>query len=406
MQNMFTAAEARNAGIDGHRISSANTCCLIRPAYGVYEVVTECPVPAHSWVRVWIDRPDLIDRRRRLGVDAQFDNNLLRARMIGVLAHMRSRAVGDAVSHRTAALLHGFPRTSTPQCVEVTHVSKAKSLKENEQLRVRRAAAAASPSAEATTSSHGSSTPLVGPVDRIGRPTRRSPVTPPLQLRRHKRPLPADHVEEFVFHHGEHFVRPGFRITTAARTATDIMMSGDPVEALMVADAYLAHDRHHPYAVLSVPTRRTQTAYVIEERRGELLSVFEALPRGPGSARFRQTLAWATGLAGSPLESHAAYVLHVLGIDFEQQVELFDRAGMFIGRTDFFLRDYGLALEVDGRSTYIRTDGTVDPDKVEAEKARNDAFVRAGYRTLRVGWSHVRQPHRLRAALRDMGVVV
>lgn len=79
-----------------------------------------------------------------------------------------------------------------------------------------------------------------------------------------------------------------------------------------------------------------------------VLAACEGMGGRPGVALLRSVCAEVDPLFESVLEEEAKPVLLAAGLaDLEQQVEL-SLAGTFLGRVDFFVRELGLAIEIDG----------------------------------------------------------
>lgn len=113
---------------------------------------------------------------------------------------------------------------------------------------------------------------------------------------------------------------------------------------------------------------------------GEVETLRERLRGARGSRRALEVLALASPLIESPLESLTHLALHDSGFpEPEPQTWLLGADGKRY-RVDFFWPQYGLVLEADGRGKY-------QDDQLWAEKRRELALTRAGYRVVRVRWA-------------------
>ncbi|HRW17335.1 MAG TPA: type IV toxin-antitoxin system AbiEi family antitoxin domain-containing protein [Dermatophilaceae bacterium] len=111
-------------------------------------------------------------------------------------------------------------------------------------------------------------------------------------------------------------------------------------------------------------------------RRGE---------RGP----FRLVAELASSLSESPGESWTKLVLHGLGYQPEQQVEIRTSTGQQAGRVDFLIRELRLIVEFDGRVKY---EGAAGAAALVAEKQREDRLRALGFRIVRLVWADLADP--------------
>lgn len=95
--------------------------------------------------------------------------------------------------------------------------------------------------------------------------------------------------------------------------------------------------------------------------------------------------------AESPGESRSRLLLLNLGYDPRSQVVVRDPAGNFIGRVDFLLRGTRVVVEFDGLSKYASA------EELAAEKRRELRLRSAGYTVVRLLWSDLDRPARVRA---------
>ncbi|MGV1009362.1 MAG: hypothetical protein ACOYBY_12235 [Dermatophilaceae bacterium] len=104
-------------------------------------------------------------------------------------------------------------------------------------------------------------------------------------------------------------------------------------------------------------------------------------------------VALADGLSESAGESWCRLVFAGLGlVQPEQQVEIRDDLGRFVARVDFLFRELNLVVEFDGALTYAGADGR---EALIAEKRREDALRRLGYRVVRLTWADLHDPERV-----------
>lgn len=99
--------------------------------------------------------------------------------------------------------------------------------------------------------------------------------------------------------------------------------------------------------------------------------------------------ALASSFSESAGESWTKLVLHGLGLNAEQQVEIRDRSGGFVGRVDFLLRHERVVVEFDGVTKYGGADGR---EALVREKRREDRLRAMGYHVVRLTWADLRQP--------------
>ncbi|MGO4599444.1 type IV toxin-antitoxin system AbiEi family antitoxin domain-containing protein [Terrabacter sp. 2RAF25] len=123
----------------------------------------------------------------------------------------------------------------------------------------------------------------------------------------------------------------------------------------------------------------------------QLTRALDGLAGHPGMAAIRAALGHADGRHESPGETRTAYVLRCLGFDLEPQVELVAEGRRY--RADFRVRGTRVLVEFDGAVKYV------DRAALFAEKQREDALRRAGWIVVRVVWSDLGEPGRLRRRL-------
>jgi hypothetical protein len=107
----------------------------------------------------------------------------------------------------------------------------------------------------------------------------------------------------------------------------------------------------------------------------------------------------ADGSSESPGESWARLVFAGLALPVpELQVEIRDGGGRLVGRVDLLFRRQGLIVEFDGRVKYEGADGR---DALFREKRREDALRARGYQVLRLTWSDLHDPARVRSLVSE-----
>ncbi|MBW0116584.1 hypothetical protein [Pseudonocardia abyssalis] len=180
-------------------------------------------------------------------------------------------------------------------------------------------------------------------------------------VHRHVSPL----VEEEVT------VVDGLRVTTPARTVTDVARTVPFEQAVVVADAALA----------MLPLDRP--ALLAAQTRAEL---WRGAPQALRAIRF------ADGGAGSPGESRSRVAMHRAGLPPPVlQYEIRTGDGAVVGRVDFAWPQLRTVGEFDGRIKYGRL---LDPgrsvgDVLFEEKVREDAIRACGWRMARWIWRDI-----------------
>ncbi|WP_143553887.1 hypothetical protein [Serinicoccus sp. CNJ-927] len=103
----------------------------------------------------------------------------------------------------------------------------------------------------------------------------------------------------------------------------------------------------------------------------------------------------ADGSRESAGESRTAWLLHLLDIEVECQVEIYGPAGWLVARSDFRIKGTNVLLEFDGRVKYD------DRDVLMAEKVREDRLRELGYEVVRLTWADLATPGLVRAKIRQ-----
>lgn len=160
----------------------------------------------------------------------------------------------------------------------------------------------------------------------------------------------------------------GVAVTSAVRTAADLLRALPFEQAVVVADSAL-----HRGAV---------TVAGID-------AALAGAPRRHGTAAARRALVFADGRSESVGESRSRVRIHLAGIPApDLQVRVVDAEGRELGRTDFGWREHGVVGEFDGRVKFGRLlrPGQDAGDAVFAEKVREDAIRDCGTRMVRWIW--------------------
>ncbi len=152
----------------------------------------------------------------------------------------------------------------------------------------------------------------------------------------------------------ETVIRRGYQTTSVVRTLADLGRRLPLVEAVAAVDMAL-HKR-----LLEADDLRSWAC---------------AHPRYPGIGRLRRTIELAEPATESVMETRLRLLLVIARLPRPQaQVSLYDEAGHFLGRPDFYYPLHRLALEYDG--AYHR-------ENLTGDNRRQNRLVDAGYRLLR-----------------------
>lgn len=106
---------------------------------------------------------------------------------------------------------------------------------------------------------------------------------------------------------------------------------------------------------------------------------------------------FASGQAESPLESLARVAFDDQGLPPpELQVSIVGDKG-FIGRVDFYWKQYRTIAEVDGALKYA------DPDRARKQLWRDKALRQAGYEVVHFDWREITQhPDQVASSIREV----
>jgi hypothetical protein len=131
----------------------------------------------------------------------------------------------------------------------------------------------------------------------------------------------------------------------------------------------------------------------------ELVAVFQAQHRWPGSAGSRQALPLVDPRRENWFESASAMALHAAGVPLATpQVEVFSDDGEFLGRVDFLWAEAGVIGEADGEGKLL---GTVDEALDRSPDAVARRVVAMGQRSTRLRETGFEVFHWIPRELRD-----
>jgi hypothetical protein len=183
-------------------------------------------------------------------------------------------------------------------------------------------------------------------------------------VHRYVAPLPGSHVT-WKF---------GVPVTTVARTVVDLARTGTFAEGVVAADSAL-------YRGLVAPLELR----IVAEECGSR-----------GKAQTVRVVEFASGLAESPLESLARVAFDDQGLPApELQAPIFGDNG-FIGRVDFYWKQYRTIAEVDGALKYA------DPVRARKQLWRDKALRQAGYEVVHFDWREITQhPDQVASSIRE-----
>lgn len=173
----------------------------------------------------------------------------------------------------------------------------------------------------------------------------------------------------------------GVRVTSVARTVVDIARTESLRNAVAVADDAVHRELVTPSAIMDTMARAAHA-------------------RGMRAAR--RALALVDGRSESVGESFARLALRAAGLPSPQlQLTVFSVGGEFLARCDFGYDEVAVLIEFDGTTKYgrLRRPGETVEQAVLREKAREDALREAGFIVLRLVWSDLADPVRLRARI-------
>ncbi|WP_104055314.1 MULTISPECIES: type IV toxin-antitoxin system AbiEi family antitoxin domain-containing protein [unclassified Arthrobacter] len=183
--------------------------------------------------------------------------------------------------------------------------------------------------------------------------------------------------------------RDGLALTSRAQTVLDMAARLRFERAVPAMDHVL-----RPDAARSLPALEKEA----------LLILCENLPDEAKRTRARRVISFADSRSESPGESYSRAVLHLYGFPPpDLQYEFRSAGGQFIGRTDFFWKDYALVGEFDGAVKYgtagssrspgaSQQVGTASREALILEKRREDAIRATGVGFVRWSWADLIKP--------------
>jgi hypothetical protein len=134
--------------------------------------------------------------------------------------------------------------------------------------------------------------------------------------------------------------------------------------------------------------------------REDLTTALAAARLGRGRRGAARVVALADGRSESPGESWTRLVMAEVGLPTpELQALIADETGTVVARVDFLFRRERVVVEFDGAVKYGE-DGAKGQLALVAEKRREDAIRRLGYVVVRLTWTDLRGPERVRALIR------
>ncbi len=180
----------------------------------------------------------------------------------------------------------------------------------------------------------------------------------------------------------------GFLVTDRIRTVLDIAASVPFAEAVVPVDFLLNRNRN------SQPVTKEQ-----------LLDGINGAYSKAADRRITAAVEFGAGNSGSPGESYARALIHVLGFEVPllQYAVNTTRGTVY---TDYYWKRVGLVGEFDGREKYMKPEylkGRTPSQVVIEEKAREDAIRATGRRVFRLVWSDL-TVGKLERALEAAGV--
>lgn len=181
-------------------------------------------------------------------------------------------------------------------------------------------------------------------------------------------------------------MRHGVPISTAARTAIEILSTNDTELGFCLLNALL-HARRTTLKEVQLVAARTD--------------------HWPNTLGVRIALGLSDPKLSSIAESRTLYLLYREGVPLPlPQVDVRDALGTLLGCVDFLWPKHGVFLEFDGRIKYelFRRPGESLADYLLREKRREERICQeTGWICMRIGWSDLENPrataHRIRAIL-------
>lgn len=177
---------------------------------------------------------------------------------------------------------------------------------------------------------------------------------------------------------GEVVLRDGIAVTTIARTVAD-------VAAAVTADEGCATVLMVMESALAKGISKKEIARHCRLQSGSLRGVHTQMCLHHAGER--------SETAGESLTK--AMFLDAGMFDVKQQVKVFDPHGREKARVDFFLPEYNMAVEFDGRGKYLGEHGPSEKVMLREHDRKID-LENQGYVVVQVGWRQVRSGEALR----------
>ncbi|MBV9855363.1 MAG: DUF559 domain-containing protein [Streptosporangiaceae bacterium] len=168
--------------------------------------------------------------------------------------------------------------------------------------------------------------------------------------------------------------RYGLPVTSVARTVVDLARASRFRDGVVVADSAL---------------------HAGKTTREELSGVLAACSAWPGARRAKRVVAFGDHRSESALESCARVTFDEYGLPApELQVDV--GGTRYIGRVDFYWREYRTIAEADGMLKYA------DPQRAADQLGRDQLLREAGYKVVHFTWRQLfREPDRVIAWIED-----
>lgn len=209
--------------------------------------------------------------------------------------------------------------------------------------------------------------------------------------------LPTHHIDFGTAHLMWRNERSAFRSYSRTRIHERVRDAALPLqlETVHPALACLQVGLADPRALMVAGDAALRTGLVTPE---QLLAACGALRGARGLTRARMAVPWCDPRHETPGESLTAFVLRHLDYALDPQFRpgLTGPGGGPV-RTDFRIEGTNVLVEFDGRTKYAVKDPQEAQAILFAEKKREDQLRDAGYEVVRLTWSDLAHPERVRA---------
>ncbi|WP_462419070.1 type IV toxin-antitoxin system AbiEi family antitoxin domain-containing protein [Kytococcus sp. Marseille-QA3725] len=191
---------------------------------------------------------------------------------------------------------------------------------------------------------------------------------------------------------GQNRRRRTYSVYRAYPGVEPVLLRGVP--AVPAAHAALGVvDRHGLEAGVVVMDAAVHGGLVTFEGLSELLARCRF---HPVHARAAAALRLVDGATESPGETRTRLVLRRLGFAVRSQVDVVGPEGVWLGRADFVMEGERVVIEFDGMVKY-REHGRLAVE----DKGRDLAMQRAGYEVVRLVWSDLSEPEKVRQMVEE-----